>query len=123
MRNESTLLEGRRVLVVEDEDLVASLLERLLAKLGCEDVAIASQLTEAAEIAARDEIDVALLDVMLRGLDVHPVVETLSRRGIPYAFVTGHGLTRTTGIYRDRPILNKPITLPELRRVLIEALV
>lgn len=119
---EDVVLRGARVLVVEDEDLIATLLEELLSKLGCVVVATATNVTEATAVAERDEIDVALLDVMMKGLDVHPVVEILARRGVPYAFVTGYGLIRTTGIYRNRPVLTKPITLPELRRVLREAL-
>lgn len=115
-------LQGRRVLIVEDEDLIAAMLEELLTKLECEIVATATRLGDATEIAEHGEIDVALLDVMMKGLDVHPVVEILSRRGIPFAFVTGYGMTHTTGVYRNRPVLMKPITLPELRRVLREAL-
>ena len=119
---EDVVLRGARVLIVEDEDLIAALLEDLLSKLGCEVVATATTVTTATAVAGRDEIDVALLDVMMKGVDVHPVVEILARRGIAYAFVTGYGLIRTTGIYRNRPVLTKPITLPELRRVLREAL-
>lgn len=121
MKVDNAIFMGKRVLIVEDEDLIAALLEDLLKKLGLKVVATATRLADAVDFAEKDELDVALLDVMMKGLDVHPVVQALSRRGIPFAFVTGYGVTRTTGIYRDRPVLTKPITQPELRRVLREA--
>lgn len=120
---DKVILKGRRVLIVEDEDLIATLLEDLLVKLECEVVSVATQLSEAVTMAKGKKFDVALLDIMLEGLDVHPVMEVLAKRDIPYAFVTGYGLPRKTGLYAKGPILNKPITLPGLKRVLREALV
>lgn len=120
---DKVILKGRRVLIVEDEDLIATLLEDLLARLECEVVGVAAQRAEAITMAKKMTFDVALLDVMLERLDVHPVLEILARRGIPYAFVTGYGLPRKTGLYAKGPVIDKPVTLTGLKRVLREALV
>lgn len=115
----SDKLQGLRVFVVEDVDLVAQLLRELIDKLGCETAFVASRLSDAVAFAESGDCDVALLDVMVVGEDVHPVVERLAARGIPFGFVTGHGTTHpATGIYRDRPVMAKPVSGPELEAVL-----
>lgn len=112
-------LHGLRVFVVEDVDLVAQLLQDLVERFGCKLALVANDLRGAVAYASNGEFDVALLDVMIAGEDVHPVVEILAARKTPFAFVTGHGTTHPpTGIYRDRPVLSKPVSGPALEAVL-----
>lgn len=84
--------EGLRVLVVEDEYLVALLLEEDLRSAGCTIVGPHISL-EAAVAAARDEaIGLAVLDVNLNGEMVYPLAEQLVARGVPLVFLTGYGI-------------------------------
>ncbi|WP_287105107.1 response regulator, partial [Brevundimonas sp.] len=85
-------LSGRRVLVVEDESLVAMLLETILEDMECVPIGPASNIDEG-ETLARDtvELDAALLDVNVAGRQVFPVAEALKSRGVPFVFSTGYG--------------------------------
>lgn len=101
-------LEGRRVLVVEDEMLVFMLIESILQDNGCEVLPPASRVAAALEVAREREFDAALLDVNLAGEPVYPVADMLCERGIPFIFLTGYGEDSLQPPYRDRPILAKP---------------
>ena len=82
---------GSRVMVVEDELLVAMLVEETLVEHGCEIVGPFSTV-ETALAAARDvTADMAVLDVNLRGKRVYPVAELLEARGIPFVLMSGYG--------------------------------
>jgi CheY-like chemotaxis protein len=103
-----------RVLVVEDEGLVAMMLEDLLEDLGCELAgSMASVGAALAWIEAGGEADAALLDVNLGGEPVFPVAEALRARGVPFAFTTGYGETRNPR-FKDTVLLGKPIRLERL---------
>jgi CheY-like chemotaxis protein len=106
---------GLRVLLVEDEIMVALLLEDMLAELGHEIVGPVARLDKALAMARRQVVDVALLDVNLNGEEIYPVAEALAARKIPFAFVTGHGLGALRAPYRDRPTLQKPFRRHDLR--------
>src|SRR5271165_2043073 len=80
-----------RVLLVEDEAMIAMLIEDMLADLGCDVVATAGQLGEAVSLARSGSFDLAFLDLNLRGVPSYPVAQALRERGIPFAFVTGYG--------------------------------
>ena len=82
---------GLRVLVVEDEIMVALLLEDMIADLGHRVVGPVGRLGKALDVANREAIDVAILDVNVDGKEVYPVAEALAARHIPFAFVTGYG--------------------------------
>jgi CheY-like chemotaxis protein len=107
-----------RVLVVEDEGLVALMLEDLLEDLGCE---VAGSLPTVG--AAMDWIedggsaDLALLDVNLAGEPVFPVAEALKARGVPFAFATGYGEDHDPR-FKDAPLLGKPIRQERLEALL-----
>jgi len=99
-----------RVILVEDESLVALMMEDLLAELGCEVVASFSALGPAlawleAQAAGPDG---ALLDVNLGGEMVFPLAEALQVRGVPFAFATGYGAL-PDGRFTDAPLINKPV--------------
>ena len=109
---------GRRILVVEDEFLIRMLLEDMLTDLGYQLVGVAGRVEEATELAKTKDFDLAILDVNLDGHDVYPVAELIGKRGLPYMFVTGYGGRGLPDQYRDRPTLQKPFQLDELKKML-----
>ncbi len=118
------LLKGARVLLVEDEALVAMLVEDMLADQGCSVVATGARLDEALG-HANDltlEFDVALLDLNLAGESTFAVASALVERNIPFAFSTGYGVSGLPPEWRDRPTLQKPFTGGDMARVLTQAL-
>ena len=85
-------LTGRRVLVVEDESLVAMLLETILEDMECVPIGPASNVDDGQRLARDTEnLDAALLDVNVAGRQVFPVAEALKERGVPFVFSTGYG--------------------------------
>jgi CheY-like chemotaxis protein len=119
----STEFEGRRVLLVEDEAMIAMLLEDMLGDLGCKVVGPAYALDSALELAAdNDAIDVAILDVNLAGRPVFELADALRGRGVPMVFSTGYGARGLREIDRDVPVLGKPFHACELATALRRAL-
>lgn len=111
---------GKRILVVEDEALVAMLLEDLLADLGCEVVGPAMRLNEGLELAQRNGIDAAILDINLAGERSYPIADLLEERRVPHLFVTGYGHSGRAG--RGDRVLKKPYCAPELQAALAQML-
>ena len=103
-----------RVLIVEDEMLVAIHIEDMLLDLGHEVTAIAGRLAGALTLAADAELDAAILDVNLAGEQSFPVADILARRGIPFLFATGYGLQGVEERFRSRTVLQKPFRSGEL---------
>ena len=112
---------GKRVLIVEDEPILAMTLEDMLIDLGCEVVGPVARLAEATEIAGSAEIDAAILDINLQGEHSHAVADRLIGRGIPILFATGYGAPHADG-YEQVPVLAKPYRLEQLR-VLLDSLI
>jgi len=113
---------GRRILVVEDEFLIRMLLEDMLVDLGYDLVGVAGRVDEALELAKTKDFDLAILDVNLDGRDVYPVADLITKRGLPFMFVTGYGGRGLPDAYRGRPTLQKPFQLDELKRMLAQLL-
>ena len=106
-----------RVLLVEDESLVAILLEDMLTDLGCEVVEIASRLETGLAAAETVDCDVAVLDVNLGGgVLSFPIAEKLRMRGIPYLFATGYGSAPFREHELRTPVLRKPFGREDLSR-------
>ncbi len=107
-----------RALLVEDEAIIAMMIEDMIGDLGHEVVARAGDLA-AASAQARDlAIDFAILDVNLDGEATFPVAEILAARGIPFVFATGYGVTEETAQYKNAPTLQKPFQASELAKAL-----
>lgn len=85
-----SLLVGKKVLLVEDEAIIAFAMEDLLVELGCDIVGPAMQLDEALKLAEEAQIDAAILDVNLNDLRSYPVAAELERRNVPFVFATGY---------------------------------
>jgi len=111
-------LHGCKVLIVEDETLVALLLEELLTELGCMPVGIAARYDEALQLAEDSQVDVAILDVNVAGREVYPVAELLAERRIPLIFSTGYGPSSLPERWRTCAVLGKPYTLKDLEKAL-----
>jgi CheY-like chemotaxis protein len=107
-----------KILVVEDETMIALLMEDFLTDLGHEVTEMAMRLPEALEIAQRAEIDFAILDVNLAGAVSFPVADVLTRRGVPHVFATGYGSAGIAPPYSERIILHKPVRLADLSRAI-----
>ena len=104
-------LQGRRVLVIEDESLVAMLLETILDDMGCAVVGPESNIDDGLISATTEpSLDAALLDVNVAGREVFPVAEALRARGVPFVFSTGYGEAGLPDEWRGRPTLQKPFT-------------
>jgi CheY-like chemotaxis protein len=107
-------LQGLRVLVVEDEYLVATLIEEMLESAGCVVAGPIPRLAEALDAADIEACDAAVLDINLAGERVYPVAEVLSRRNIPFLFVTGYSAGSLPGEYAKRPRICKPFKIADL---------
>lgn len=86
-----TILTGKRVLIVEDEMLVAMLIEDFLTELGCSTIGPCGSVASALAAAETEAFDMAVLDVNLAGEKVYPVAEFLMERHIPFLFLSGYG--------------------------------
>ena len=111
-----------RVLVVEDEYLVAMLVEDMLETLGFQVTEICSNFDAAALAAERGEFDVAILDVNLNGAISSPIADILARRNIPFIFATGYGKSGPHEKFAETPALQKPFEEGDLQRALSAAL-
>ena len=115
-------LDGVKVLVVEDEAIVAMLLEQMLEDLGCAMAGAAGQLNSAITLVQEADADIAILDMNLNGERVDPVARILADRGMPFVFASGYGEDGVSPEWRGRPVLPKPFRLEELRQALIKAI-
>jgi CheY-like chemotaxis protein len=107
-----------RILVVEDEMLVAMNIEDMLLELGHEVAGLAGRLGPALALAGESRFDAAMLDVNLAGEPSFPVADLLAERGIPFLFATGYGRKGIEERFHDRPILQKPFRASELAAAL-----
>jgi DNA-binding NtrC family response regulator len=98
----------RRILLVEDEMLVAWLLGDMLTELGCAVVGPASSVNQALAMIDAENIDAAVLDVNLNGQMSYPIADALAARGVPFLFSTGYHKDTLLDGYRTFPVLQKP---------------
>ena len=116
-----TALANRNILVLEDEPLVAMMLEDELGSMGIHVVGPANNLKSALQLAELSSLDGALLDLNINGSFTTKVADKLRTRGIPFIFVTGYD--RPPGLlYRDVSVLRKPFSPIDLRMALITLL-
>jgi len=112
-------ISGNRVLIVEDEALVAMVVTESLTTLGCSVVGPFSRCSDAIAAIEIDEIDAAILDVNLDGEMVYPLADLLSKRGVPYIFVTGYGVESIDGRFTHIPVIQKPVERHVLQRIFV----
>src|SRR5919199_1047421 len=113
-------LRGIRVLIAEDEAVVAFDLEFTLNDFGCTVLPPVASVADALALMARERPDVALLDVSLNDGPSTPVAQALAAAGIPYVVTTGYDSEQLTEpLLRDVPQLGKPYQATELRDTLL----
>jgi CheY-like chemotaxis protein len=117
-RKRVSLLDGKRVLIVEDEPIVAMVAEDILLDLGAEIVGPAAHLDDALRLASVEEVHLAILDVNLNGRMSWPVAEKLRARSVPYVFATGYGDAGMVGLEFGAPVVQKPYSQEDLREAL-----
>ncbi|SFU71508.1 Response regulator receiver domain-containing protein [Methylobacterium sp. 174MFSha1.1] len=112
-----------RVLVVEDEYFIADDISRALIRHGAEVVGPVPTVQQARALLDSQALDLAVLDINLRGELVYPLVAELSRRGVPMVFATGYDAAAIPADYEAIPSWSKPFdynalagVLPALRR-------
>src|SRR5262245_6304930 len=113
---------ARRVLILEDEAMIAGLIQSILSAGGWSVVGPVATLERALETIDRGRLDAALLDVRVNGHDVYPVADVLMGRGIPFIFVSGFGRKQIPPGYRDCAYIAKPFT-PHTILALLEEVV
>ena len=101
-------MRDRRVLLVEDEMMVAGMVQRMLTDLGYAVVGTATNVDEAMEMIGGGGIDAAVLDINLDGEMSYPVADELIGRGIPFVFSTGYGGGDLPDAYQGSHVLKKP---------------
>jgi len=115
--NDRFAINGNRVMVVEDEALVAMVVSDAMMELGYQVVGPFSRPPDAIAAVKDGNIAAAILDINLAGTLVYPVAEELTSRGIPFVFVTGYGIESIDQRFADIPVLQKPIERETLQRI------
>jgi CheY-like chemotaxis protein len=112
-----------RILVADDDALLGMLIGDWLNEAGCDIVGPAASVASALGLVEKegDCLDGALIDVQLVDGDSYPLADVLALRGIPYAFVTGHGVNGLAPAYRHALTLSKPFMVEDLQ-VMVERL-
>lgn len=112
-------LSGRKILVVEDEWMIAQHLAMLLEDLEFEVVGPVSNVADALGKIETEQIDCALLDANLNGNSSAPIADAMIARGAPFIMVTGYGgLDLPTDAMNVAPRINKPFVEHELKAAL-----
>jgi CheY-like chemotaxis protein len=115
-------LSNRKVLVVEDEMMIAMLIEDMLDEFGCKLVGPATSVPRALKLIGNESIEVAILDLNLDGKDTYAIADALQQKNVPFIFATGYGTTGLRQEYGNRPVLQKPFQQKDLEMALAEAL-
>ena len=115
-------LVGKRVLVVEDEALIAMVIEEYLIEAGCSVLGPAPTPAKALKLIQDEGIDLALLDGNLAGRPVDEVAAALTQKGVPFAFVTGYGREALPPAFQDAVAVEKPFTREQILAALEQLL-
>jgi PAS domain S-box-containing protein len=118
--NRCLSLTGHRVLVVEDEPLVAMAIASALEDLGCTIIGPAARLEQALTLARGETFDAAVLDYKLAGLSSEPVAKLLRRRGIPFAVSTGYTAAGLPPQFGDAPLIAKPFEPNAIAELIVQ---
>ncbi len=98
-----------RVLVVEDEAIIAMLVEDMVLEFGSEVVGPVAKLDQALNLARNAELDAAILDINVGGAVTFAVADVLQERSIPFIFATGYEAWAIPETYADVPLCVKPV--------------
>ena len=116
-------LLGKRILLLEDEAIIAFAVEDMLIELGCTIVGPALNLQEAMALATADEdIDAAILDVNINDARSYSVAQALEQRGVPFVFASGYDESGIAWDGEPVEIIAKPYRKDQIERAIIEML-
>ena len=113
---------GTRVLIVEDEAIIAMTAEDMIEELGCIVANTASNLAEALAHVKAGGFDVALLDINLNGSESTEVAQLLIERAFPFVFTTGYGSGGPAADFPDIPVVAKPYRAADLATAIAKAI-
>lgn len=105
---------NRRVLVVEDEMIVAMLVEDMMGDMGFEVAGVAGRLNDAFQLLEKTDFDLAVLDVSLNGELVFPFAQALEEKKIPFVFATAYGARGIPQEFAGHPVVQKPFRTQDL---------
>jgi DNA-binding response OmpR family regulator len=113
----------KRILIVEDEMMIAMLIEDMVRDLGYEPIGPAMTIEKALAMATAETLDGAILDVNLGGgAPSTPIAEALKSRGVPFLFATGYGSRGRPDGFGEARVLQKPFSIDELSGMLSQIL-
>ena len=107
-----------RVLLAEDDELMAMAMEDLLTDLGYEVVGPAPSIRQALTLIEQTPFDVAILDLALSDGESYPVADRLRKNDIPFVFATGREADAIDPRFKDAPVLLKPFETDAMHRML-----
>jgi CheY-like chemotaxis protein len=112
-----------RILVVEDEPLIAMMIQQMLQELRCESIGPISDRAAGLDFAKNGELDGAILNLILGGEKAYDIAEALAARGIPFGIASGVHRAGIPEKWLDRPYLEKPFTLADISNLLSQLLI
>src|SRR5437763_8780586 len=119
---ESVDLAAKRILLIEDSPVVGPFTAELLEELGCQVIGPAPNMAMARELIESGGYDAALMDIHIRGERVFPLCEVLEAKRLPFVLTSGYADWQVPDKWADRPRLQKPYTLDQVREALRDAL-
>ncbi|RVT93356.1 response regulator [Sphingomonas crocodyli] len=109
------MLKDLRILIVEDQPIIAFAVQEMLHELRAEIVGPVKTLAEAIDLVSTQHFDAALIDVWLKGEASFPIGNLLASKGIPFMVMSGLANEGEPQSFQDAPRLLKPFTLDELK--------
>ena len=113
---------SRSILIVEDEPLIAMMLEDFLESLGHEVAGSCDSVGDALAAVEQGGFDVAILDVNLKGENVWPVASLLREKNVPFVIATGGHVDPPPPEFNDAPVIEKPYTVDRVTPAIDSAL-
>ena len=112
----------RSILIVEDEPLIAMMLEDFIMSLGHDVSGSCDSVESALEEVEEGDFDLAILDVNLKGRAVWPVASALRAKGTPFVLASGGHVDPPPAEFLDVPMIEKPYTIDRVSPVIAAAL-
>ncbi len=116
------MTEGRSILIVEDEPLIAMMLEDFLDSLGHKVQGTCDNVQGALAEVEKGGFDLAILDVNLKGENVWPVATALRQKNVPFVIATGGHVDPPPPEFNDAPVIEKPYTVDRVTPAIDSAL-